>query len=188
MFLQTQRLILREFEPTDFDGVHAYSSDYENVHHMMFGPNTPQQTREYLNVQCVRERTAEPRMHYNIALALKATNYVIGGISLHLNWRRDVATLGIILNKRYSGQGYSTEGLDGVLEVAFTQLKLHRVHAVCDTRNAGALRIMKKSGMRNEGTMVQRGKSRPEDPEPYFDQYGLAILAEEWFSRSSSWE
>ena len=65
---QTERLLLREFSPSDFEDVHDYSSDYETVRHMMFGPNTPEQTRAYLEVQCVQEAAAVPRMHYNLAI------------------------------------------------------------------------------------------------------------------------
>ena len=180
MFLETQRLRLRDFEPGDFEDVHAYSSDYENVRHMMFGPNTLEQTRDYLEVQCPAQRLAEPRMHYNFALELRDCGRVIGGISLHLNWRRDDAVLGIIINRRSEGCGYTTEALRGVLEIGFHQLGLHRIHAVCDTANIAVQRIFEKLGMRNEGTMRQRGKSRPEEPQPYFDQFGYAILASEW--------
>lgn len=180
IFLETERLILREFAPTDFEGVHEYSSDYENVRHMTFGPNTPEQTREYLEVKCVEERSADPRMHYNIALALKDNNYVIGGISMHMNWRRDDAILGMVLNRRFSGRGYMTEGMRGILEIAFHQLHLHRVHAVCDVDNPGAIQVLEKCGLRNEGRMVKRGKARQEEAEPYFDQFGYAILAEEF--------
>ena len=61
-----------------------------------------------------------------------------------------------------------------------TVLKLHRVHAVCDVNNEGIIRVFEKTGLRNEGRMVKRGKNRPEEPETYFDQFGYAILAEEW--------
>ena len=83
LFIETERLILRDFEVSDFDDVHEYSSDYENVKHMMFGPNTPEQTREYLEKQCIKEKNADPRMHYNIALQRKEDGKVLGGISLH---------------------------------------------------------------------------------------------------------
>ena len=181
MFLETERLILREFSPEDFDDVHEYSSDYENVKHMTFGPNTPEQTREYLEVKCPAEREAVPRMHYNIALEEKNLHRLIGGISLHMNWRRDDAILGIVLNRHFAGRGYTTEGLKGVLKIAFTQLGLHRVHAVCDVRNIAAQKVVEHVGMRNEGRMVKRGKARPEEAETYFDQFGYAILAEEYF-------
>lgn len=182
MFLQTERLILREFCANDFADVHAYASDYENVKHMMFGPNTPEQTRDYLERQCVEEMLAEPRMHYNIALEEKASGTVIGGISFHMNWRRDDAILGGIMNRHFSGKGYMTEGLRGVLEIAFSQLNLHRIHAVCDVDNASMIHVFERIGMRNEGRMVKRGKARPEAKEPYFDQFGLAMLRDEWLA------
>ena len=180
MLLYTERLILREFSPDDFDGVHEYASDPENVKHMVFGPNTPEDTRDYLERQCAEEREAVPRMHYNIALEEASLKKVIGGISIHLNWRRDDGILGVILNKRHTGRGYTTEALGGVLAFAFGELGLHRVHAVVDVENAAMIHIFGKVGMRNEGRMVRRGKSRPEAEEPYFDQFGFAILREEW--------
>ena len=183
-FAETERLILRDFEPEDFQDVHEYSSDYENVRHMMFGPNTPEQTRNYLERQCREERDAVPRMHYNAALQRKEDGKVIGGISLHLNWRRDDGILGIILNRHETGKGYTSEGLAGMLDFFFGELKLHRVHGVCDVNNVGIIRVLEKTGLRNEGRMIRRGKNRPEEKEMYFDQYGYAILAEEWKSRT----
>lgn len=180
IFNETERLVLRDFEASDFDDVHEYSSDYENVRHMMFGPNLPEQTKAYLEKQCVEERDAVPRMHYNMAIQRKDDGKVMGGISLHLNWRRDDGVLGVILNRHYSGNGYITEALRGALDYYFEELKLHRVHGICDVNNAGIINVFTKLGMRNEGCMVKRGKSRPEDAEPYFDQFGYAILAEEW--------
>ena len=182
MDTETQRLLLREFRPEDFADVHAYASDYENVRHMMFGPNTPQQTREYLEKQCPEEMAARPRMHYNMALQRKADGRVIGGISLHLNWRRDDAILGVIVNREYGGQGYVTEGLQGILELGFRRLDLHRIHAVCDVENTGIQRVFERCGLRREGCMLRRGKARPEEGGGYFDQYGYGILAEEWLA------
>ena len=184
-YCESPRLILRDYRPSDFQAVHAYSSDPENVAHMVYGPNTPEQTRIYLEKTCPEEAAAEPRMHYNFALALKPDDLVIGGISLHMNWRRDDAILGLILNKRFQGKGLTTEGLAAVLDYAFGTIGLHRVHAVCDVNNQGIIRVVEKLGLRREGCMVQRGKSRPGAPTEYFDQYGYAILRSEWQNRSN---
>ena len=177
---ETERLVLREFTPEDFEDVHAYASDYETVKHMMFGPNTEEQTRAYLEKQCREEREAEPRMHYNLAIQRRDNGRVIGGVSFHMNWRRDDAILGAVLNRHETGRGYMTEAMRGVLDLAFDDLKLHRIHAVCDVDNEAILHVLDKCAMRREGRMVRRGKARPEAPEPYFDQYGYAILREEW--------
>ena len=177
---ETARLRLREFTPDDFADVHAYASDMETVQHMMFGPNTEAQTRDYLERQCPQERREVPRMHFNFAIQRKDTGRVIGGISLHLNWRRDDAVFGAVLHRLESGHGYMTEAMRGALHIAFEDLGLHRVHAVCDVDNAAIIRIFEKCGMRREGRMVRRGKNRPGAREPYFDQYGYALLREEW--------
>ncbi|MBE5798102.1 MAG: GNAT family N-acetyltransferase [Clostridiales bacterium] len=180
---ETQRLLLREFSASDFEDVHAYSSDYETVRHMMFGPNTPEQTRDYLERQIPAEMTTEPRMHYNFAIQRRDSGRVIGGVSFHMNWRRDDAILGAVLNRREAGQGFMTEAVRGVCAIAFEQLGLHRLHAVCDVDNGAMLRVLEKCGFRCEGRMVQRGKSRPEEKNPYFDQFGYAMLRSEWLAR-----
>lgn len=180
---ETERLLLREFRSADFDDVHAYSSDYETVRHMMFGPNTPEQTRDYLERQIPAEMNAEPRMHYNFAIQRKDSGRVIGGVSFHMNWRRDDAILGAVIHRQEAGRGFMTEAVCGVCAIAFEQLELHRLHAVCDVANAAMLRVLEKAGMRCEGRMVQRGKARPEEENPYFDQFGYAMLRDEWLAR-----
>lgn len=183
LYYTSERLFLRDYTPADFEAVHEYSSDPVNVAHMVYGPNTPEQTRIYLEQTCPEQCAQEPRMHYNFALALRENDRVIGGISMHMNWRRDDAILGAILNLRYSGHGYASEGLAGVLSYGFETLGLHRIHAVCDVDNAGIIAVCEKLGMRREGCMVQRGKSREGAKTPYFDQYGYAILRDEWLGR-----
>ena len=180
---ETERLILREFRPEDYEDVHAYASDMEAVRHMAFGPNTPEQTRMYLEKQCPEEERAVPRMHYNLAIERRDTGRVIGGISFHMNWRRDDAILGAVLNRHETGRGFMTEAMRGVMDLAFGELGLHRLHAVCDVDNAPVLRVLEKCGFRNEGRMVKRGKARPDAAEPWFDQFGCAVLREEWLER-----
>ena len=80
----------------------------------------------------------------------------------------------------YVGELYSSDS------VAFDDLKLHRIHAVCDVSNSAAVRVLEKTGMRREGCMIRRGKGRPGDPEPYFDQYGYAVLRDEWLEQKEN--
>jgi len=47
--LYTDRLILRDFEETDWLAVHEYGSDSEVVRYMPFGPNTEADTRDYIS-------------------------------------------------------------------------------------------------------------------------------------------
>ena len=45
---ETEHLILRPFEETDFEAVHAYTSVAENVQYMIWGPNDKSQTKAFI--------------------------------------------------------------------------------------------------------------------------------------------
>ena len=70
-----------------------------------------------------------------------------------------------------------------MLSASLEDLGLHSVHAVSDEDNRAIIRVLSKCGLWLEGRMLQRGKSRPEAKEPYFDQFGYAILREKWIIR-----
>ncbi len=50
MILETDRLIIREFELTDVENVHVYASDPLVVKHMIWGPNSYEDTRTFINM------------------------------------------------------------------------------------------------------------------------------------------
>ena len=56
MMLETERLILREFREADFEAVHEYGSDPEVVKYMLWGPNTEQDTREFIRKVLVQQK------------------------------------------------------------------------------------------------------------------------------------
>jgi len=75
-----------------------------------------------------------------------------------------------------AGHGYMTEGLSLVLDVAFGELKLHRVEANIQPANTPSIELVKRLGFRLEGYSPKYLKigGRWRDHERW------AILAEEW--------
>ena len=49
MELVSERLILREFSHADFEDVHGYASNLENIKYMIWGPNSEEDTIEFLD-------------------------------------------------------------------------------------------------------------------------------------------
>ena len=96
--LTTDRLILREFNENDFAAVHAYASDIENIKYMIWGPNSEDDTVEFL-VECIENANKNPRKQYDFAVTLKDTGNVIGGCGIYLNDTLDEAMLGWVLHK-----------------------------------------------------------------------------------------
>ena len=93
-----------------------------------------------------------------------------------LNTENRSAEVGYSLAREYWNQGFMTEALRAVLDLAFRKLNLHRVEAQHETDNPASGRVMLKAGMRHEGTMRGRlfNKGRFVDVDVY------AILREDW--------
>src|SRR5579863_2376716 len=177
----TERLSLREFRAEDESGVHEYASDPEVVRLMIWGPNAPEATRAYLH-GVLKEQEQWPRNSVGLAIELKSEHRVIGSIGLRIkNEVNRSADIGYVLARRYWGNGYMAEAGRAVLDVAFREVKLHRVWATCDVRNRASYRVMEKLGMRREGHFRKDAMEKGE----WRDSYLYAILAEEWLADSN---
>jgi ribosomal-protein-alanine N-acetyltransferase len=174
--LETERLLLRAIRADDETAVHEYASDPEVVRLMIWGPNTREATREFL-FRALAARTQWPRPNVGLAIELKSERRMIGSIELRINDEANrTADLGYVLNRKYWGHGYMTESARAVLNVAFNELKLHRIWATCHAQNRASYRVMEKLGMRREGLFLKNAMEKGE----WRDTYLYAILAEEW--------
>ncbi|GJM78967.1 hypothetical protein HMSSN139_14630 [Paenibacillus sp. HMSSN-139] len=129
MELNTERLRLKEFTWEDEQAVHAYASDPRVVEHMLWGPNSPEETQDYLR-QVIQKQGHVPREAYDLAVVLQATDQLIGGCGLFLVGYRQ-AELGYCFNRSFWGQDYATEAARAMVRMGFRELGLHRIYATC---------------------------------------------------------
>ena len=61
------------------------------------------------------------------------------------------AYLGYWATRAFAGEGYMTEGMEGVLRHAFRKLKLHRVEANVQPGNTASTALLARTGFRREG-------------------------------------
>jgi len=78
MELETERLSIREYKPSDLNSVHEYTSDPEVMKYMPFGPNTLEQSKNFLD-QAITRQQKETRTDYELAVILIESNKLIGG-------------------------------------------------------------------------------------------------------------
>jgi ribosomal-protein-alanine N-acetyltransferase len=174
--LRTARLVLRDFRESDFVDVHAYGSDPEVARYMPWGPNTPDQTREFLG-RAETQRNASPRLDFGLAIERLAGGDVIGSIGLHLRDEPNrTGEIGYCLHRTHWRAGLATEAARALIDVSFRALDLHRVFATCDVRNTASFRVMEKLGMRREAYFRKDRQIKDE----WRDTYLYAVLAEEW--------
>jgi RimJ/RimL family protein N-acetyltransferase len=171
--LQSHRLRLREFRDDDFEAVHAYASDPEVVRFLQWGPNSEENTRDFLK-RAQELAHVDPRVGYEFAVTLADTGKLIGGMGIHVEGSN--AMIGYCFSRPAWGQGYATEAAKLVVGFGFGSLGVHRIWADCDAENTGSIRVLEKLGMTREGHHRQDCRIRGE----WRDTLVYATLADEW--------
>jgi len=172
IILETKRLILQQFTPEDFDAVHSWASNPNNVRLMLWGPNTKEETKDFIN-------NTKPGKDF--AVVLKADGNVIGSCGIYPNAANDTAEIGWILHIDHWKKGFGTELGGKLIRYGFEDMKLRRIIAESAACNYGSRRIMERNGMRHEATYIKSRWARID--KEWIDGVGYAILAEEYFNR-----
>ncbi len=175
--LQTKSLLLRKFTTDDFNAVHSYASNRENIIYMMWGPNTEKDTQDYINI-AISQSEEVPCLNYQYAAILQESGQLIGGCNLCISG--DEGEIGWILHMDYWKQGYGTEMGKAMLQLGFDELSLHRILAHCNAENDGSYRVMEKIGMRREGFFIESRPASKNSTQKYDDELSYAILQDEW--------
>ena len=178
--LETDRLLLRPFAPSDHDALHAIFSKEEVVRYLYEGPHDEDEVQRRLDVKITQRSIERPGDILRLAVLSKANGRVIGDVVLH--WMDDEhrsAEVGFALHPDHQGKGYTTEAVQVLLRVAFEVLGLHRVFGRTEARNVASARVMEKLGMRQEAHFVENEFVKDE----WQSELVYAILDREWEAR-----
>ncbi|HKS15807.1 MAG TPA: GNAT family protein [Planctomycetota bacterium] len=174
--VETKRLILRDFRIDDWKAVHEYAADPRAVTHIPWGPNSADQTIEFVR-KAIDDAARPNRKVFEFAIVVRDEDRLIGGAGLRVSGteNRD-ASLGYIINPAFWKRGYASEAAAGMVEFGFRRNGLHRVWAECDPANAASTRVLEKIGMIREGLLRQH-KWYKDD---WRDSYLYSVLYPEW--------
>jgi len=168
--LYTERLSIRQFVPTDWPAVYAYTADAVVMAYMPDGQHSEAQTQEFVNVQSSDQAQS-------FAILLTETQQLIGHIGFHPWFAPQTYEVGWAMHPAYHNRGYTTEAALAALAYGFGTLGLHRVIATCQPENIASYRVMEKLGMRREGWFRQ---CIARNDGSWWDELFYAILADEW--------
>ena len=152
--INTPRLLLRRWLPTDFPNYASLSADPEVM--------------KYLGGQVLDEQGAWRKMAYFIghwelagfgcwAVEEKATGEFIGRVGFNQPHGWPGFEIGWTLARGCWGKGYATEAASVLLEYAFTQMKKSRVISVIQPENLSSIAVARKLGESYQGTDVVKG-------------------------------
>jgi ribosomal-protein-alanine N-acetyltransferase len=153
---KSKRLIIRPYEAKD---IKAWQDAYAGMHKA--------QNRWDLNPRDLKELTSSnfkkllkvqtdqraKETFYDFAVFLKDTGELIGTVAL-MDLSRGVfqnAYLGYRVFNKHWNKGYGKEMVAASFQLAFKDLKLHRVEAGIDPKNRRSILLARSIGMRKEG-------------------------------------
>lgn len=159
--VETERLILRTFNPGDDEALMQVFADPEV---MRYGNGT--QNAEWVTNWITSCLFNYDRLGFGLwAVVEKRSGKAIGYCGLtqfpNVNGRSETE-IGFRLAKAYWGNGFATEAALAVRDFAFNILKLQRLIAIVDSKNANSINVIKKIGMQYEQDVMLEGYSHPD--------------------------
>lgn len=109
---------------------------------------------------------------------------IAGTTGLYPDWEKRSANLGIILDKRFWGRGYSGERADAILSVAFDRLGLELVVAAHVDGNEKSRRAINKYVERYDGQYEGLLRNWHPQADTVADVHRYTISREEYFKAS----
>ena len=174
--LETERLLLRPFRENDWQAVSEYASDPEVVRYFRWGPLTDEKdVKEFVQGK-INPKQTELKSHW-FAIVLKAHDKLIGEcLIIDFSPKDRNAFIAYSLNRKYWGQGYTTEAANAVLRFGFSRLDYHKISATCAVDNVASSRVLEKIGMKREGYLREEQWVKGE----WLDMLLYTILDHEW--------
>ncbi|MEM7481368.1 MAG: GNAT family N-acetyltransferase [Acidobacteriota bacterium] len=173
--LVTERLLIRDFRPSDFAAVHAFQSDPEVARYTSRGPYTSEDTLALIG-SAIEAAEADPRDTYQLVATRHDQPF---GRALLLPNGHRIYEIGYSLAREAWGQGYGSEIARALTAFAFDHLEAHRLFGRVDPANLPSIKILERLGYRREG--VLRKDLWKENQ--WWDTGYYGLLENEWEAR-----
>ncbi|HYW13186.1 MAG TPA: GNAT family N-acetyltransferase [Longimicrobium sp.] len=177
--LQTERLLLRGFTLADAPRVQALAGAREVAATTL---TVPHPYEDGVAEAWIQGHAAGWQAGKRLSLAITtAADGLVGCVSLSVVPQHRHGEIGYWIGVPFWNRGFATESAAAVLAYGFGGLGLHRIVGRYLPRNPGSGQVLRKLGMRHEGTLREHvwKACRFEDLEC------CAILEDEWRGRSS---
>ncbi|MGH2550678.1 MAG: GNAT family N-acetyltransferase [Thermomicrobiales bacterium] len=153
--IETERLLLRPYQAGD--GVALLEAIEESRVEMDAWLSWPRniKTAEDAEDLCLRRHADWIRRNdLTYAMFLHETGRYLGSLGLHEpNWTDRTFEMGYFLRSSATGNGYMTEAVKTLTQMALTALSANRVDLWGEVRNLASIRVAERSGFVYEGTL-----------------------------------
>ena len=174
--IETSRLILRKAIREDAESMFRnWASDPEVTKYLTWPAHSSIAVTDMVIGSWLQEY--EKENYYQWMIVLKALGEPIGSISVvRLNERVEEAEIGYCIGKAWWRKGIVTEALTAIIAYLFDEVGMNRVAARHDPNNPNSGGVMRKCGMKYEGT----NRACDRNNQGICDAAHYAILRGEW--------
>ena len=145
MFIETERLIITEFDLSMAKAVHVNSLDDDN---RKFVPDevfeTEEDARETLEFLIGQYAAEDGPLVYPVLTKNRENIGYVQLVPINDGWE-----IGYHIAKRFTGKGYAAEAVSSFLPVIAEKKALSEIYGICRKENAASVRVMEKCGFEN---------------------------------------
>lgn len=175
--LETKRLILRKTIDSDVQPMfNNWANDERVTKFLNWKPYTSAKELEDTYHKYLME-SQKNKDFYDWKIVLRSIGEPVGAIGA-VNLREDIGEVGIgyCLGYNWWHQGIMTEALSEVIRFFFKEVEIKRIFSWHDAKNPHSGDVMKKCGLKYEGTLRQAGINN----QGIFNSVFYSILKEEY--------
>lgn len=137
--LETERLILRNYTPEDYNDVFTYFSNERVAEFEDFYPMSESEVKDLIEGWKDKDN--------RLVAQRKDGGMVIGSIGYFIDEDNDYS-IDFDFNPQYGKQGYATEAGKELLRYLFEELGVPKVFGDCDIRNENSWRLLERLGFK----------------------------------------
>ena len=149
--IETERLILRNFNSKDIDFIFSHFKD-QYISQYLYDNEPPKNLEEAQGILdwCMNLNSN----HIRWCIVLKENMKPIGTLGFHrFDKGNNSAEIGYDLSKHYIKMGIMTEALKSIMEYGYKEFGLHRIHASVAIENLSSNKLLERNGFQLEGVL-----------------------------------
>lgn len=184
LVLVTSRLEITPISPADLSAFVAYRRDPEVARYQSWDTDYSIADAEALVAAQPVSGIPEPgewvQLGLRAARASDGPRLLVGDVAVGADAEQpDSYELGVTLSTRHQGAGYAAEALTAVIDWLMADRGAHRIVMQGDARNTAVLALMRRLGLRHEGSILEGDWFKGE----WTTLERFALLRREWAAR-----
>ena len=157
IYLETERLVLRDYREDDFKDYYRLKADSQTMYYLQdIQLFTEEEAREDFHM-VLNDMIKPDRKFYFMHIELKESQEQVGSVGYTViddTPRGKIVHAGYFIYPKFWGKGYTTEAFKRVLKFAFSDNNVYRVSTGCLSENVGSERVMQKCGLIKEAEHI----------------------------------